>query len=48
MVNDCLWQKVLSGKVDFKDGPLMGKNVRAEELGTGKKAVDNITRERKQ
>lgn len=26
----------------------MGKNVRAEELGTGKKAVDNITSKRKQ
>jgi len=34
--------------VHVKDGPLIGKNVRAEELGTGKKAADNITRERKQ
>lgn len=26
----------------------MGKIIRAEALGTGKKAVDNITKERKQ
>lgn len=44
--SDCLCQTVFSGKADLKNRTLMGKNGRTGETGMGKKAVDDIPREK--
>lgn len=32
--------------MDLKEGPLTGRNVRAEEYGKGKKVVENLTKDK--